>query len=100
MEKDFEVMLKYSPVHTVNKTAAYPPTLILTSDHDDRVVPLHSYKYIAELQHHRSENAHPLVIRVETKAGHGAGKPTKKRIDEATDRVAFFAQAVSHEWSE
>ncbi len=61
-------------------------------------VPLHSYKYIAALQHARADNINPLLIRIETKAGHGAGKPTKKRIDEATDRVSFMALALDAEW--
>ena len=79
-EEDFAVLKRYSPVHTVKPNHAYPAVMLLTSDHDDRVVPLHSYKYIAALQHENPNNAKPLLIRIETKAGHGAGKPTKKRV--------------------
>lgn len=78
--EDFETVLRYSPVHTVQTKRAYPALMLLTSDHDDRVVPLHSYKYIAELQHAHPDSVNPLLIRIETKAGHGAGKPTKKRV--------------------
>ena len=106
---DFEYLLKYSPYHNAAGTGGdakkvLPATMLLTSDHDDRVVPLHSYKYIAALQHAHAaasvESGKPLVIRVETKAGHGAGKPTKKRIEEAVDRYSFLALATGTEWIE
>jgi prolyl oligopeptidase len=83
-EEDFKVVYKYSPIHTVKTSLSYPATMLLTSDHDDRVVPLHSYKYIAALQHACPDNPKPLVIRVETNAGHGAGKPTQKRVGDKT----------------
>lgn len=84
----FEYLIKYSPLHNV-KEAAYPATMITTADHDDRVVPAHSFKFAAELQDkHNGEN--PVLIRVETSAGHGAGKPTSMRIEEAADLVSFM----------
>ena len=97
-KEDFENLIKYSPVHTVQSAKPYPSVMLLTSDHDDRVVPLHSYKFIAELQYRNPKNPNPLLIRIETKAGHGAGKPTKKRIDEAADRFSFMALSVGAEW--
>lgn len=100
VKEDFEVLHKYSPVHTVHAETAYPYVLLTTSDHDDRVVPLHSYKYIAHLQHGAHKDSKPLVIRIETKAGHGAGKPTKKRIDEATDKFSFLGLALDAKWVE
>ncbi|KAF9128836.1 hypothetical protein BGW39_004687 [Mortierella sp. 14UC] len=97
--EDFQTLLKYSPLHNVRKDVAYPPTALFTSDHDDRVVPLHSYKHIAELQHTAGPHTNsPLVIRIETKAGHGAGKPIAKRIAEATDKIAFIAHAIGAKW--
>lgn len=66
---------RYSPLHNVDPAKApYPPTMLLTADHDDRVVPLHSFKHIAELQHQLPTNPNPLLIRIDTKSGHGAGK--------------------------
>jgi prolyl oligopeptidase len=101
--EDFRTLYAYSPVHNVNTTPGvrYPATLILTGDHDDRVVPLHSYKYIAALQHgvgDRPEQERPLLIRVDTKSGHGAGKPTAKVIEEQSDIFAFIAKNTSAEW--
>lgn len=71
---------RYSPLHTIKKGATYPYVLLATADHDDRVVPSHSYKYISELQHLNGDQERPLLIRIETKAGHGAGKPTTKVV--------------------
>jgi prolyl oligopeptidase len=71
----------------------YPPTLILTGDHDDRVVPAHSFKFAAAMQAAQAGEA-PVLIRVETRAGHGAGKPTGKILDEAADKWAFLVQAL------
>jgi prolyl oligopeptidase len=93
-KEDFEYILRYSPLHNVQSNKTYPAVLLTTSDHDDRVVPLHSYKLIAELQHKLPNNLHPLMIRVDTKAGHGAGKPTAKKIDEWSDEFAFMALSL------
>ncbi|KAJ3012419.1 hypothetical protein HKX48_006288 [Thoreauomyces humboldtii] len=90
VKEDFEVLKKYSPVHNVQTEKPYPAILILTGDHDDRVVPLHSHKLLATLQHAAPNNPKPILERVETKAGHGAGKTTKQRIEEATDKFAFI----------
>lgn len=84
----FEYMKAYSPVHNVREGISYPATLITTGDHDDRVVPAHSFKFAAELQAKQSGNA-PLLIRIETKAGHGAGTPVSKRIEQYADIFAF-----------
>nr|KAJ3418170.1 hypothetical protein HK105_000246 [Polyrhizophydium stewartii] len=97
---DFAVLQKYSPLHNVHSDKEYPAVLIMTGDHDDRVVPLHSHKFIATLQHARPHNAKPLLERVETKAGHGAGKSTQQLIEDTTDKFAFIGLAVGAEWSE
>ena len=88
----FANILKYSPLHNIRKIA-YPPTLILTGDHDDRVFPAHSFKYAATLQQAQAGPA-PILLRVDLKAGHGAGKPTSKQIDETADKYAFLAEAL------
>lgn len=87
-EEMFEYLLGYSPVHNVEEGVDYPATLVTTADHDDRVVPAHSYKFISELQDHHSGDD-PVLIRIETKAGHGAGKSTETTINEWTDEYAF-----------
>jgi prolyl oligopeptidase len=92
IKEDFEVALKYSPLHNL-KPAAYPATLVTTGDHDDRVVPAHSHKFIAALQAAQKGSA-PVLTRIETKAGHGAGKPTAKIIEERADQWAFLTQAL------
>ncbi|MFW6226856.1 MAG: prolyl oligopeptidase family serine peptidase [Bacteroidota bacterium] len=85
----FEYLYKYSPIHNLKEGVEYPATLVTTADHDDRVVPAHSFKFIATLQEkHRGNN--PVLIRIETSAGHGAGKPTKKIIEETADKLAFI----------
>ncbi len=86
-KEQFEVLYKYSPLHNL-KPAAYPATLVTTADHDDRVVPAHSFKFIATLQQAQTGDA-PVMIRIDSKAGHGAGKPTGKQIDEWTDIWSF-----------
>ena len=91
----FEFLLDYSPLHNV-KPADYPPTLITTGDTDDRVVPLHSYKFVAAMQN-VVRNSGPVLLRVDTRAGHGLGKPTGKVIDEAADIYAFFLKHLSQE---
>jgi prolyl oligopeptidase len=84
----FDYLYKYSPLHNI-KPANYPATLVMTADHDDRVVPAHSFKFISTLQRGQQGDA-PVLIRVETNAGHGAGKPTAKVIEEQADKWAFF----------
>jgi prolyl oligopeptidase len=83
----FENLIKYSPLHNV-KPASYPATLILTADHDDRVVPAHSFKFAAELQK-QQQGDNPTLIRIDTKSGHGSGKPKSKLIEEWADIWAF-----------
>lgn len=86
--EQFKYLYKYSPLHNIKSELNYPATLVITADHDDRVVPAHSFKYIATLQEkYKGEN--PVLIRIETKAGHGAGKPTSKIIEEAADMWSF-----------
>jgi prolyl oligopeptidase len=88
---EFKALLAYSPLHKLKAGTSYPATLITTADHDDRVVPGHSFKFAAALQAaHRGPN--PVMIRIETKAGHGGGKPTKKKIEEAADQLAFLVK--------
>jgi prolyl oligopeptidase len=103
VEEEFEHLIKYSPVHNVrpvlsdstNEPVNFPAVLATTADHDDRVVPLHSYKYISELQHQiggLGSQTNPLIIRVDTKSGHGAGKPIEKQIEESAQIFAFIDQ--------
>ncbi len=87
----FEFLYPYSPVHNVRKGTKYPATLVTTADHDDRVVPGHSFKFAAALQHAQAGDA-PVLIRIDVKAGHGAGKPVGKLIEEDADRLAFLRQ--------
>ncbi|ACB50455.1 prolyl endopeptidase [Crocosphaera subtropica ATCC 51142] len=88
-EEDFKTLLAYSPLHNLTSNTPYPATMITTADHDDRVVPAHSFKFAAALQKaHNGEK--PVLIRIETKAGHGAGKPTTKVIEEIADKWAFL----------
>lgn len=88
-EADFKNLLAYSPLHNLKPGIEYPATMITTGDHDDRVVPAHSFKFAAQLQQsHAGDN--PVLIRIETDAGHGAGKPTSKVIEEQADMWAFF----------
>ncbi|MBJ7439770.1 MAG: S9 family peptidase [Sphingopyxis sp.] len=90
-EADFRNLLSYSPYHNIKAGAAYPAVLVTTADTDDRVVPGHSFKYTAQLQHANAGDK-PHLIRVETRAGHGSGKPTDKIIAEAADKYAFAAK--------
>ena len=89
----FPFLYAYSPLHRLTPGTRYPATLITTADHDDRVVPGHSFKFAAALQAAQAGPA-PVLIRIETKAGHGAGKPTAKIIDEQTDRWAFMVRSL------
>ena len=92
-KEDFDYQMKYSPLHTINKEKHYPYVLLCTADHDDRVVPSHSYKYIAELQHQNGDQEKPFLIRIETKAGHGAGKPTSKIVISCSSfRLLYFSK--------
>ena len=91
--EQFPYIYAYSPVHNIREGVKYPATLVMTADHDDRVVPAHSFKFAAQMQHCQAGDA-PVLIRIESKAGHGAGKPTSKRIDEATDMYAFLFQNI------
>ncbi|WP_298733764.1 prolyl oligopeptidase family serine peptidase [uncultured Chitinophaga sp.] len=86
--EQFRYLVKYSPLHNLKPGTAYPATLVTTADHDDRVVPAHSFKFAATLQACQT-GPNPVLIRIETQAGHGSGKPTSKQIDEATDVWAF-----------
>ena len=90
--EDFKNLLRYSPYHNLKPTN-YPATMVITSDHDDRVVPSHSYKFAAALQSAQKGNA-PTLIRIESKAGHGAGTPTSKRIEAIVDKYAFLAKSL------
>ncbi len=91
--EEFSALYKYSPLHNLKPGMKYPATLITTADHDDRVVPAHSFKFAATLQAAQAGPA-PTLIRIETKAGHGAGKPTTKLIDEAADKWAFLVKTL------
>jgi prolyl oligopeptidase len=94
--EQFKVLLKYSPYHNLRPGVRYPSTLVTTGDHDDRVVPGHSYKFAAALQHaHSGDN--PVLIRIETRAGHGAGTPTSKMIQLSADTLAFLAAELKME---
>jgi prolyl oligopeptidase len=98
VKEDFEVQLTYSPYHNVQQGHDYPPILVTTADHDDRVVPGHSFKYVAMLQHKQAEEStRPMLIRIEDRAGHGAGMSTSMRIEEARDRWAFLAEHLGLE---
>ncbi|TNE56807.1 MAG: S9 family peptidase [Bacteroidetes bacterium] len=88
VEAEFPCLYEYSPLHNIKDTA-YPATMITTADHDDRVVPAHSFKFAATLQAHQ-QGDNPVLIRIETSAGHGAGKPTSKLLEEAADMLAFM----------
>lgn len=96
---EFDTLRAYSPYHNIRSGVAYPPVLVTTADHDDRVFPAHSFKYAARLQAAvaTTPDAGPILIRVQTRAGHGAGKPTRMLIDQAADEWAFVARALSLE---
>jgi prolyl oligopeptidase len=90
-EEEFKALYAYSPLHNLKPGTDYPATLITTADHDDRVVPAHSFKFAAALQEAHT-GPDPVLIRIETKAGHGAGKPMTKVIEEVSDKWAFLAE--------
>ncbi|MGM9992916.1 MAG: prolyl oligopeptidase family protein [Candidatus Bruticola sp.] len=92
--KEFEALYRISPYHNIKPGESYPAVLITTGDHDDRVYPAHSFKYAAALQEAQAGKA-PILIRIDSKAGHGAGKPISKRLDESADILAFIAKALN-----
>lgn len=91
--EQFGALQKYSPYHNLKKGTCYPATMVTTADHDDRVVPAHSFKYAAALQAAQGCN-NPVLIRIDVRAGHGAGKPTGKRIEEAADILSFLVKSL------
>jgi prolyl oligopeptidase len=93
---DFDNLLAYSPLHNLNDGVSYPATMVTTADHDDRVVPAHSFKFAARLQAAHKGEA-PVLIRIEERAGHGAGKPTSKILDEQADKWAFMFFCMGEE---
>jgi prolyl oligopeptidase len=92
-EEEFAAILSYSPLHNIKRGNSYPSTLVTTGDHDDRVFPAHSFKYTAALQADQT-GTNPILIRVETRAGHGAGMPLSKRIEATVDQFAFMAREL------
>ncbi len=92
-EDEFKALYAYSPYHNISQDTCYPPTLITTGDHDDRVVPWHSYKFGAALQAAQG-CANPIILRIETRAGHGAGKPTWMRIEDVANHWAFLIRVL------
>ena len=93
-EQEFRALYAYSPVHNIRQGEQYPAVMITTADHDDRVFPAHSFKFAAALQEAQG-GREPILIRIQTKAGHGAGKPTSMIIDEQADRWAFLVRALN-----
>jgi prolyl oligopeptidase len=91
---EFKALVKYSPYHNLKLGTKYPPTLVTTADTDDRVVPGHSFKFTAQLQYCQAGSA-PVLARIETRAGHGAGKPTSKLIEETADMWGFLVKALN-----
>lgn len=87
-KEGFNYLIKYSPLHNIKDSVSYPATLAFTADHDDRVVPAHTFKFMATLQE-KNKGKNPILVRIDTKAGHGAGKPTAKTIEEVTDLWSF-----------
>jgi len=96
-KEDFDNLIKFSPLHNI-KNLSYPATMVTTADHDDRVVPAHSFKFISTLQEKQTGN-NPVLIRIETNAGHGAGKPISKAIDEIADIYAFMFYNMGLDWN-
>ncbi|MCP5533216.1 MAG: S9 family peptidase [Akkermansiaceae bacterium] len=91
---EFEALLRYSPYHVLKPGTRYPATMVCTADHDDRVVPAHSFKFAARLQECQAEDGPPVLIRIETSAGHGAGTALSKMIDKTADEWAFLEQVL------
>ncbi|XP_020592848.1 prolyl endopeptidase-like [Phalaenopsis equestris] len=113
-EEEFHWLVRYSPLHNVERpwqktfdgSIQYPSTMLLTADHDDRVVPSHSFKLLATMQYilclsmEKSPQKNPIIARIDRKAGHGAGHPTQKMIDEAADRYGFVAKMMGLSWNQ
>jgi prolyl oligopeptidase len=93
--EEFKALVKYSPLHNLKQGACYPATMITTADHDDRVVPAHSFKFAAAAQEAQAKGGAPILIRIDVKAGHGAGKPTSKVIEEVADRWGFLSRTLN-----
>jgi prolyl oligopeptidase len=91
--EEFKALYAYSPLHNIKRGTKYPATMITTADHDDRVVPAHSFKFAAAMQEAQT-GANPILIRIETQAGHGAGKPTAKIIEEIADKWGFLVKVL------
>ncbi|MDD8052745.1 MAG: prolyl oligopeptidase family serine peptidase, partial [Thermotogota bacterium] len=92
-EAHFHSLRQYSPLHNIEEKA-YPAVLVTTADHDDRVVPAHSFKYLATLQQ-KNTGDRPILLRLDEKAGHGMGKPTEKIVEENADKFAFIASQIA-----
>jgi prolyl oligopeptidase len=93
-EDEFRALYAYSPLHALKPGVRYPATLISTADHDDRVVPAHSFKFAARLQECQAKDGPPVLIRIETRAGHGGNKPMTKVIAERADEIAFLLRTL------
>jgi prolyl oligopeptidase len=93
--EEFKALYAYSPLHNIKAGRNYPAMLVTTADRDDRVFPAHSFKYVAAMQAANPNAERPVLIRVETRAGHGAGKPTSKLIEENADIFAFLAEELA-----
>jgi len=93
--EDVAYLLRYSPYHNVTDGVMYPPTLVMTADTDDRVAPGMAKKFAARLQEAAADDGHPILLRVDTRAGHGAGKPISKQIEEQADIYAFLFDYVT-----
>jgi prolyl oligopeptidase len=91
---EFRALHAYSPLHALRPGVRYPATLITTADHDDRVVPAHSFKFAARLQERQAKDGPPVLIRIETRAGHGGNKPMTKVIAEHADEIAFLVHVL------
>jgi len=89
--EQFQALYSYSPYHNITEGAEYPATMVMSADTDDRVVPMHSFKFAAAMQHAQGSKG-PILLRIETRAGHGAGTPTSKQIEIAADRWTFLVK--------
>ena len=94
----FEYLYAYSPLHNISDKVDYPAVMVMTADHDDRVVPAHSFKYAATLQSKQKDGKNPAIIRIQTKAGHGAGRSTTVAIEEAADVWTFLFKNLGVEY--